>query len=45
MRLHYAEHAASMEPYPWKWNPEAAWRFVTPRKTPSAVAAAMTAGV
>lgn len=37
MRLHYVEHAASMEPYPWKWNPDAAMRFLTPRK---AVAAA-----
>ena len=32
MRLHYEEHAAATEPYPWKWNPDAAARFLTPRK-------------
>ncbi len=33
---HYAEHAGSTEQYPWRWNPEAAWRFMTPRKVASA---------
>jgi flavin-dependent dehydrogenase len=32
MRRHYEQHAGSMEPYPWKWNPDAAMRFLTPRK-------------
>jgi len=38
MRLHYAEHAAATEPYPWKWNPDAAMRFMTPRKAAAVVA-------
>jgi flavin-dependent dehydrogenase len=32
MRADYARHAGSTERYPWKWNPEAAMRFLTPRK-------------
>jgi hypothetical protein len=36
MRVYYAEHAASTELYPWKWNPDAAMRFLTPRKAVAA---------
>jgi flavin-dependent dehydrogenase len=32
MRLQYEAHASATEPYPWKWNPDAAARFLTPRK-------------
>ena len=37
MRADYEPHARSTERYPWPagWNPEAAFRFNTPRRTPS----------
>jgi hypothetical protein len=49
MRADYAAHAASDEPYPWPagWNPEAAFRFKTPRRSaaPASAAAAAATGV
>ncbi|HEX6464202.1 MAG TPA: hypothetical protein VFZ98_07115, partial [Vicinamibacterales bacterium] len=37
MHSEYALFAASAEPYPWppNWNPEAAFRFKTPRRAPA----------
>ena len=46
MRAEYSPHAGSTDRYPWPagWNPEAAFRFNTPRLAP-ATAAAAVAGV
>ena len=43
MRAEYAPHARSTERYPWPagWNPEAAFRFNTPRRAPGPERAAV----
>jgi hypothetical protein len=47
MRAGYAPHASATERYPWPqgWNPEAAFRFKTPRREAAPADAAVSAAV